>query len=134
MEQLTCEQRVSKELKERLANLRQLWEAEKQGIEEVEDLGSFNEYGLGFDYVAPETFNDQEEAYFRYQLSWGGPGDEFRFFINPDFSVHRIEYWFLDWGDGASLRLDGDDYNLLDEIFDFFEEVGSVQAEFDKAQ
>ncbi len=61
--------------------------------------------GLCFDYVDPNTFNDQKEGYWRWQLSWGGPGDEFRIYINPDKSVHRIEYWYLDWFDGAHVIL-----------------------------
>ena len=60
---------------------------------------------LGFDYVEPGTFTDQLEGYWRWQLSWGGPGDEFRIYINPDKSVHRIEYWYLDWYDGAHVTL-----------------------------
>jgi len=60
---------------------------------------------LGFDYVEPGTFTDQLEGYWRWQLSWGGPGDEFRIYINPDKSVHRIEYWYLDWFDGAKVTL-----------------------------
>ena len=62
--------------------------------------------GLCFDYVEPETFTDQKEGYWRWQLSWGGPGDEFRIYVNPDKSVHRIEYWYLDWYDGAHVTLD----------------------------
>ena len=62
--------------------------------------------GLCFDYVDPNTFNDQKEGYWRWQLSWGGPGDEFRIYVNPNKSVHRIEYWYLDWFDGAKVTLD----------------------------
>ena len=62
--------------------------------------------GLCFDYVEPETFTDQLEGYWRWQLSWGGPGDEFRIYVNPDKSVHRIEYGYLDWYDGAKVTLD----------------------------
>ena len=62
--------------------------------------------GLGFDYVEPKTWDDQLEGYWRCQLSWGGPSDEFRIIVNPDTSVHRIEYWYLDWFDGASVTLD----------------------------
>ena len=61
--------------------------------------------GLCFDYVDPNTFNDQREGYWRWQLSWGGPGDEFRIYVNPDKSVHRIEYWYMDWYDGAKVTL-----------------------------
>ena len=62
--------------------------------------------GLCFDYVDPNTFTDQKEGYWRWQLSWGGPGDEFRIYVNPDKSVHRIEYWYMDWYDGAKVTLD----------------------------
>ena len=61
--------------------------------------------GLCFDYVEPKTWPDQLEGYWRWQLSWGGPSDEFRIFVNPDKSVHRIEYWYLDWYDGAHVTL-----------------------------
>ena len=62
--------------------------------------------GLCFDYVEPKTWDDQLEGYWRWQLSWGGPGDEFRLFVNPDMSLHRAEYWYLDWYDGAHVTLD----------------------------
>ena len=61
--------------------------------------------GLCFDYVVPKTWPDQLEGYWRWQLSWGGPGDEFRIYVNPDKSVHRIEYWYLVWYDGAKVTL-----------------------------
>ena len=76
--------------------------------------------GLCFDYVDPNTFTDQKEGYWRWQLSWGGPGDEFRIYINPDKSVHRIEYWYLDWFDGAHVTLDeklhGDAWSHLEDM------------------
>jgi len=62
------------------------------------------------------VFSDQKEAYIRYQLSWGGPADEFRFFINPDYSIHRIEYWYLNWFDGAYVILGGEDFELMESI------------------
>ena len=62
--------------------------------------------GLCFDWVEPKTWDDQLEGFWRWQLSYGGPGDEFRIFVNPDKSVHRIEYWYFDWFDGAHVTLD----------------------------
>ena len=132
--QPTCEERVKGELEGRIEDLSKLWEAYQKGDEEVEDLGTFNEYGLCFDYVSQDTFKDQDEAYFRYQLSYGGPQDEFRFFVNPDLSLHRVEYWFLDWFDGAHIVLNGEKKELLSEIWDFFVEIGSAQAELEKAK
>jgi len=65
-----------------------------------------NNYGLAFDYVERGTFTDQERGYFRYQLSWGGGQDEFRIYVDYDKQITHIEYWYLDWGDGASIRID----------------------------
>ena len=131
--QKTCEQRVTGELAGRIEDLQELWRAYCEGEEEVEDLGNLCDYGLCFDYVAPGTFEDQDEGYFRYQLSWGGPSDEFRFFVGPDFQPYRVEYWFLDWFDGAYKRLTRNNLDLLLEIFDWFKESGAVQAKFDEA-
>ena len=60
----------------------------------------FWEYGLDFSYVQPDTFNDQPEGYARYQISWGGPSSEIRFYCE-NRRPYRVEYWYMDWGDGA---------------------------------
>ena len=110
------------------------------------DGETFNEYGLAFDYFpgeSPEFDDDGEETkegtpgFFRYQISTGGPGDEFRFYADGsgyDWNLWKVEYTFLDWFDGASRTLHGEDYRLLDEIFRFFVEIGSCEAEYNKAQ
>lgn len=128
---LKCELRIEDNLSSRLEDLRKLFEAECRG-EENEDLGALHEYGLCFDYVAPDTFREQREGYFRYQLSYGGPSDEFRFFTNPDFSLHRIEYWFLDWFDGAHRILSGKDEEFLRELWAWFCECDLPRHEFRK--
>jgi hypothetical protein len=124
-----CEDRIDAELRDRINDLRRLWSAYVKGESDAE-LGNFNEYGLCFDYVAPNTFTDQKEGYFRYQLSWGGPQDEFRFYTNPDFSVCKIEYWFLDWFDGAKRELQGQDFELLKEIFHDLKDCGVVELKY----
>lgn len=126
----TCRNRITDLYKSRIADLRKLWKLYQEGDESDPDLGTFSEYGLSFDYVPAGTIRGQKVAYFRYQLSWGGPSDEFRFFVNPDFSVHRIEYWFMDWFDGAKKVLTGKDYAFLEEIFCFFREIGTVEAAY----
>ena len=65
-----------------------------------------NQSGLCFDRVEPGTFKDQRAGYWRWQLSWGGPSQEFRLFDNGD-----LEYWYLDWFDGAKV-------DVKDEIFE----------------
>lgn len=91
------------------------------------DYGSLYDYGLSFDYVPGGTFVDQPNGYFRYQLSWGGPSDELRVYLDVELKPYRMEYWFLDWFTGhgidvkddeiarrlwGHLSLDGDDDHL----------------------
>ena len=128
-----CENRIDKELENTLKDIRILWEAYCSGEEDVEDLGNVYDYGLCFDYVSPNTFTDQEQGFFRWQLSTGGPEDEFRFYANPDLSCYCVEYVFLDWFDGAERELIGEDKSLLMEIYGWFRECGSVEAELEKA-
>jgi len=131
----SCKQRVRRDLRDRLADLQKLFSAYRKGNEEgVEGLGTFPEYGLSFDYVAPNTYDDQKRGYFRYQLSWGGPADEFRFYCDENFQPVEIEYWFLDWFDGAGIDLSGEDYQLLEEIFQDFKDTGLVETEYAKAR
>ena len=134
MENKTCKQLVKGKLKSEIGTLRNLWESYQRGEEHCEiEEGYFPEHGLGFDYVAKGTFKGQKEGYFRYQISWGGPAAEFRFFVNPDYTVYRIEYWYLDWFDGAKVILKDKDYDLLEEIFNDFKECGTVEAELKKS-
>ena len=96
MARKTCEDNVEESLKWRLEDLDKLLNGAAH-----QTLGRLEDYALCFDYVAPDTFKDQEEGYFRYQISWGGPSDEFRFYFDPQTYIFRFEYWFMDWFDGA---------------------------------
>ena len=87
----TCEQKVQEQWKRR-----------------QEDLKDSEFEGLGFDYVDPHTFNDQVEGYWRWQFSWGGPSDELRAYVNEHREIHRLEYWYLDWFDGAHVLVQQD--------------------------
>lgn len=138
--QRTCKQRWTKEKNSEIAMLRRLlWADRNEGTKRAdrihENEGYFNEHGLGFDYVAPGTFGDQREGYWRYQISWGGPSDEFRFYASdPNDRPYRIEYWFLDWFDGEGRALTGEDEELLLEIWDDFEGMGMTESEYEKAR
>jgi hypothetical protein len=83
------------------------------------------EYGLCFDYVAPGTFNDQDEGYWRYQLSWGGPSDEIRFYSSDGKHLYKAEYWFLDWFDGAHKLVTRDE--CVQWLWNDFVEMGAVE-------
>lgn len=74
-------------------------------INQRNDLGNFFDYGLCFDYVELGTFNDQEEDYFRFQISWGGPSEEIRFYENG-----TIEYVYLDWFSGVGFDVTREDW------------------------
>jgi hypothetical protein len=91
-----------------MKDIRTLYNAEDQ---ETEELGSLNDYGLSIDFVAAGTFKDQREPYYRYQLSWGGPSEEFRIYLDGS-----VEFWFLDWFDGAPIDVTGEDAEIIKEI------------------
>jgi hypothetical protein len=75
----------------------------EQWQQRQEDMKDPEFEGLGFDYVEPNTFEHQLEGYWRWQFSWGGPSDELRGYVNEHKELHRVEYWFMDWMDGAKL-------------------------------
>jgi len=81
---------------------------DEQWRERQEDLKDPEYEALGFDYVAPHTWDDQPEGYWRWQFSWGGPSDELRAYVNEHYEIHRLEYWYLDWGDGACIQVQQD--------------------------
>lgn len=131
---ISCKSRWTGHKTKRMSDIRKLWAAEQEmgGDAHVSDLGSLNEYGLSFDYVVPGTFNDQPRGYWRWQLSWGGPSDEIRFYAEllkeygPAY-VDRIEYVFMDWYDGHTRALRGKDRDLMETIFkDWLTEVGTT--------
>ena len=104
----SCKARVKRDFKGRLEASGPIFNAEEQTTEE---LGNLNEYGLAIDFVGAGTFEKQREDYIRYQLSWGGPSEEFRIFKNGE-----VEFWLLDWFDGASCEVSGADAETIKEI------------------
>jgi len=112
--QTTCADVVEDRCKCRLNDLRCLM----LDYDEGHNMESLDEYGLCFDRVYPETFDDQPEGYWRYQISYGGPAEEIRFYFDhstpSDESggasrCYRIEFWHLDWGDGANVDITDDE-------------------------
>ena len=104
MIQPSCKDRVKHEWAGRREDLEKLLENPDN---EVGGLGTLSEYGLCIDYVEAGTFTNQKRGYTRYQFSWGGPGDELRIYRRGR-GIDKIEYWFLDWFDGASLNVTHD--------------------------
>ena len=100
---------------------------ENTALSDYDDFFDYiNQRGLSFDYVEPYTFNDQSEGYWRFQLSWGGPSDEFRIYTKCEHSkeIDYIEYWYMDWFDGASVNADDD---IIKDICNMFLEVSEYE-------
>ena len=116
--QQTCADVVADRCRSRLEDIKAIMEYTGYPDDSHPDLGGFHEYGLCFDRVYPETFDDQPEGYWRWQLSYGGPSQEIRFYFDDSTDGHscvpparrcyRIEFWHLDWGDGASVDITDD--------------------------
>ena len=87
-----------------------------------DDLPPFFEYGLCFDYVEPDTFDDQDEGYFRYQLSYGGPSDEIRFYHDG-----TVEYVYLDWFVGVGFDITDKPWVIF--LQDDFESMDMLNVE-----
>ena len=91
--------------------IQERWHDRRDELEKFDANGwdMFHEYGLDFSYVEPDTFDNQPKGYHRFQISWGGPSDELRFYTrgesldNEESITDKVEYWFLDWFDGASI-------------------------------
>lgn len=122
--QQSCAERVNSHWASRKEDLETLLKAEDNY---TEDLGYLNEYGLCVDFCEAGTFEGQREDYIRYQFSWGGPSDELRFYRNGD-----IEYWFLDWFDGASIDVTTDDVAIM--VHDWLNWTGDIRLWFDEME
>jgi hypothetical protein len=149
--QPTCKQRVRAHYTNRMADLRAFTHAARhpgESCKECDGTGKqdaydceycdggtypedarLNEYGLCIDYVAPGTFKRKTRGYLRYQISTGGPGDEFRFYMDENRKPVRIEYWFMDWFDGAkvTVRPDSADWATLADMFNDWDDCGMVE-------
>jgi hypothetical protein len=121
MTEKKCEDLVQEKYQARLKDIKEAYQKNdnekniEQGDNNNFDLIQWlSEYGLSWGYVLPNTFNNQSEGYYRWQLSWGGPSDEFRIFTDSDKNIQSVEYWYLDWFDGASIEID--DYQVIEMI------------------
>jgi len=117
-EEKSCKERIKAHYQSRMDEVRNLWNLYRENPEAYHDeYGRWDEYGLAFDYVKPGTFEGQKRGYWRYQISWGGPSDEFRFYCDENYGTTKIEYCFMDWFDGASCCVKGKNRQLWEEIW-----------------
>ncbi len=133
-QQRSCLERVRLHYDSRMDDIRTLWALYREDPEaRTEDGECWYEYGLCFDYVPAGTFSDQERGFFRFQLSCGGPQEEFRYYTDECLDPYKIEFWFLDWGDGAHVNPQGADLELIREIWDDWKDCELPQAKIKEA-
>lgn len=97
-------------------------------FDEIDGRGqheAFDQYGLCFGYVEFSEVHKYGD-FFRWQLSWGGPSDEIQFYVTHRLELTKAMYRYMDWFDGAGVRLVGRDYKLAAQIWDYFRERGDV--------
>ena len=135
MAEKTCKERINDEYDNRIETIESIFDRIDDGdnydhIEDYENivikaLDELNHMALNptypLEYIAPYTYENQETGYIRWHLSWGGPEDQFRFFIDEQGGITDIEYHFMDWFDGAFININmlGYDAELLDRVFDY---------------
>jgi len=94
----TCSDLVEQCMKNRAQDFKFWMEFGPEARLDDGEGSNLDEYGLCWGWSsAHDDDDDEREPFYRYQLSWGGPSDEVRFFRD------RIEYWYLDWYDGAKV-------------------------------
>lgn len=91
------------ELKQHYASRRdailKLWKLYQNDTEAYDDeYGNLNEYGLSFDYIPSETFKHQNEGYFTWLLSWGGPSEEIDVHVNDRMKPYKMSFIYKNWG------------------------------------
>ncbi len=124
--------RAKASYRSRMADLRKLWGAYQNGQEDLPDLGSIYDYGLSFDYVPAGTFKGQKAGYYLYQISWGGPSEEFRFYTDRQGNPYKIEFWHLDWFEGQKIEPSEADFSFLADLFKWLIEGRDPAEEADR--
>jgi hypothetical protein len=154
MGELTCKERLARNFSRTMIELRDMvWD--DSILTDTEKYMELKAYALGFDFVAAGDVGNAV-PFWRWQLSWGGPQDEFRFpyedsvtkyggdaaraFSSNDGLVYagvhqqKCEYWFLDWGDCAHCNVLGHDLIIMQKVLRYYAETGEVLEAFRNAR
>ena len=117
----TCADRVADHWNNRRGELLQFRDAGPETDFTNPEGYPLSEYALCLDYVDQVGKNP---GYWRYQISSGGPQEEIRYYATKDMpsdgylgDMTPVELWLLDWFDGASTELVGDDLELALWVF-----------------
>ena len=101
MNNLKCADLIQQKFQDRNNDISDIFQLKNDYQEYENSYEALNEFGLSIDYIEPNTFEDQKNGYIRYQLSYGGPSDELRFYIDDNKELYKCDYAYLDWFDGA---------------------------------
>jgi len=137
----TCQDLVGQKCNDRLKDLEDAFhyfsiekDTARAAHDDHENLKNYEDYydyanqlGLSFDYVAPSA-DGRRCGYWRWQLSYGGPSDEFRVYTDISKNIDRVEYAYLDWFDGASHQI-RDIPTALRDALEWFLEFSSYNQE-----
>ena len=99
-----CEDKIEQHLRDRIEDIKVALAGHFE--EGIEDL---------IDWLHSVSLSYEEDTHYRawnWALSWGGPSDGFRFFEDG-----AIEYYFMDWFDGATRELRGEQLEVLRELY-----------------
>ena len=117
----TCAERIAQSYASRMEDLNEILTCSGD-FSHCEDLmQGLSEYALGFDYVEHDE-EEEKEDFWRYQISWGGPSEEFRIYTDgKEGPIEKIEFVFMDWFDGATKDVTNEHINKDWSLKDFFE-------------
>ena len=140
MADASCEDRIHRAFSNTMRDLSEM---------DLCDIEQLTNYALSFDYVRRGEIGNPVPC-FRWQMSWGGPQDEFLFpfhrqvlFVghwtsdddglryNPN-GTQKCQYWFRDWGDSAHVNLCKDHLDILRKVINTYGYHGYVIEEFKK--
>ena len=104
---------INESFESRMQDIRTLWKAEQEGgyFDDTYPLGTLSDYGLCLDFVEAGTFEEPLHPYYRYRISYGGPTEEFRIFLNGE-----VEFWYIPWFDGYCVQVKGEDAEVIRQI------------------
>jgi len=113
-----CEKRIDEALQDRIERF-------KKALDEFNKTGKIKEddvvYESFLEWLSENCLAVSKDPHYRaikLELSYGGPQDYFLFFDDG-----TIEYYFLDWFDGAKRELIGEDYEVMDGVASYLKEV-----------
>lgn len=111
--QASCEERIDGELSDRLTTFRRFIHKSSRASE------------VGRHDLADRMLEREQERLlavtslkvYKIEYSYGGPQDYFEVQVDEDGEPVQIRYYFLDWFDGASRVLHGDEFEAAADYF-----------------